>query len=249
MGRGPVALVVGPCLAGLSAVGALAGCDVGRRVLPPLPQPTAAPVEEPSDAPAPAQSGLLPATAVGHVPLSLDEINRLAGKGLFKSGDQGLSAPMEAKGSVKPPECQPLLHALHTKAATGSAFTSFQFVVYPASDGSNGVFEEAVMVYPALDPAKTVFQKLAAAVGACGGKSVDEQQDGADQPVTYHIEAEPSEQGKLRWTETEKGQSGDDSCVFEARMIENLLFDVVECGPDAGDLAARAADMMAARAV
>jgi hypothetical protein len=239
----------GPCLAGLSVALVFAGCDAGRRVLPPLPKPTAAPIEEPSsDASSPAPDALLPATAVGRVSLSLDEVNRLAGKGLYKSADAPLSAPADAKGAVQPQECLPVLSALRTKAVSGTAFTAFQFVVFPASDASGGVFEQASAVYPDVAPARTVFQKVADALGSCDGKSVDERQDGASQPVTYDIQSEEAEESALRWTEQQQGEAGS-ACVFEVRRIKNLLFEVVECGDEAGDLAAKAADMLAARAV
>ncbi|MGL6235063.1 MAG: sensor domain-containing protein [Segniliparus sp.] len=234
---------------GLSVVGALAGCDTGRRVLPPLGQPSAAPVEVSSAAPSPVQDGLLPATAVGRVPLGIDDVNRLAGKGLFKTGDRPLTAPMEVKGTVKPPECQIALHALQNKAVAGAAFNAFQFVVFPASDGSNGVFEEAVVTYPELASASSVFHKLADAVGPCGGKTVDEQQEGSSQSVSYEIAVEDTDEGVLRWTEHEKGAAKDDVCVFESRIVKNLVFEVVECGPGAGDLATKAADALASRAV
>ncbi|ADG99318.1 hypothetical protein Srot_2887 [Segniliparus rotundus DSM 44985] len=239
----------GPCLAVLSLALVFAGCDAGRRVLPPLPQPTAEPIEGPPlVSSSPAQAAVLPATAVGRVPLSLDEVNRLAGKGLYKSGDAPLSAPADAKGTAQPQECLPVLSALRTKAVSGTAFSAFQFVVFPAADASGGVFEQAAAVYPDVAPAKTVFQKVADALGSCDGKSVDERQDEASQPITYDIRSEESEDGALRWTEQQQGQAGG-ACVFEVRRIKNLVFEVVECGDEAGDLAAKAAAMLASRAV
>lgn len=236
-------------LAGLSVVAVLAGCDTGRRVLPPLAQPTAEPVFASSAQPGPTRDGLLPATAVTRAALSIDDVNRLAGKGLFKTGDRPLTAPTEVKGTVKPPECQIALHALQTKPVAGAAFTAFQFVVFPASDDSDGVFEEAVVTYPELSTANTVFQKFADGVRPCGGKTVDEQQDESSQPVSYEIEVEDADEGSLRWTEHQKGAAKDDVCVFESRIVKNLLFEVVECGEGAGDLATSAADMLAERAV
>lgn len=245
------------CLSGLVGLGSLAGCGMGQRVLPPLdgqgggqaqkPALSSAPV--PASASVPAQDGLLPATAVGKVVLSLDEVNRLAGKGLYTSGDPALSAPVEVKGTVKPSECQAVLHALQNKAVAGSAFTGFEFVVFPASDGSSDVFEEGAAVYPDLGPAKTVFRKLSEVAGSCGGKSVDERSAGSDSSVSYRIEVEKAEADVLRWTEHEVGQSEKELCVFEVRMVKNLIFEVVECSSGAGDLATKAANQMAERAV
>jgi hypothetical protein len=240
----------------------LAGCAQEESGHPKPVQPSATPSAQSTVTATLPTSSAPAAVSADQIVLSLDELNALTGTAKYRGGADltDTRSPLPAGGEVDPKECQSALRGLQNELVAGAGAASFRVVesvtvgdpALPEAQRRKDDFVQVVAVYPGEDAASGVFTALANGVASCRDRAAVDIAPGGGANIEYDIKVAERSADAVQWSQHRAGWGQNQKCVLEARLVQNVVLQDIECGvasPDApvGDLLSSALSKAAGR--